>query len=243
MSDPIALARNWANQLPTPFTATLAAALRAGPDAVRALRQQSLGSASKAAVERALTIAKAGDGPYLAGVLVGYQRASREQPSITPVWTGPDSSAGGSRLTLAVVADLIDQAEHEVLLVSYATMPSAEVRDALIRAVDRGVAITTLFERTEDNPSFSGHPNPLVGIPAHQLTWPGGSRESGAAMHAKILVVDRRCALIGSANFTGYGVERNLECGVLIRGGTLPGSVVDHLLSANGVSNPHSQHC
>ncbi|MDT4956422.1 MAG: hypothetical protein QOD31_221, partial [Pseudonocardiales bacterium] len=69
-------------------------------------------------------------------------------PSITPVWTGPESSAAGGRLTLAVVADLIDEARQEILLVSYATMPSIEVRNALIRATARGVAITTLLERT-----------------------------------------------------------------------------------------------
>lgn len=235
MTDPIALTRDWATQLPTPFTSTLAAALRTGPDAVRALRHLSLGSASKAAVEKALVIAQAGDGPYLAGLLVGYQHASEEQPSITPVWTGPESSAGGSRLTLAVVADLIDQAAREILLVSYATMPSTEVRDALVRAAERGVEITSLLERTEDNPSFSGHANPLGGVPSRQLIWPASAREPGAAMHAKVLVVDRQCALIGSANLTGYGVERNLECGVLIRGGTLPAAVVDHVRSAHGI--------
>lgn len=231
----IAVARDWAARLPAPFTTTLAAALRAGPDAVRALRHLSLGSASKAAVEQALTFAKAGEGPYLAGLIVGYQSVRAEQPSVTPVWTGPDSSASGSRLTLAVVADLIDQAETTILLVSYATLPSTEVREALVRAAGRGVEITTLLERPQDNPSFNGHAHPLAGIPARQLTWPASAREPRASMHAKILVVDRRAALIGSANLTGYGVERNLECGVLIRGGMLPGAVVDHVLSAHGV--------
>lgn len=235
MTELLELARNWATQLPAPFTSSLAEALRVGADGVRALRQLSLGSASKAAVEKALTIAKAGDGPYLAGVIVGYQHARGEQPSITPVWTGPESSAGGSRLTLAVVADLIDQAESELVLVSYATTPGPEVREALLRAAERGVAITTLLERTEDNPSFSGHPNALSNIPANRLAWPASARASGAAMHAKILVVDQRCALIGSANLTGYGVERNFECGVLIRGGALPGAIVHHIRSTEGI--------
>jgi cardiolipin synthase len=236
VNDPAAVAREWATQLPNSFIATLAAALRTGPDEVRALRGLSLGTASRAAVEHALNLAKGGDGPYLAGLLIGCQREREEQPVITPVWTGPESSAGGSRLTLAVVADLIDQATAEILLVSYATAPSTEVRDALHRATDRGVEITTLLERAEDNPTFTGHPNPLAGIPARQLAWPAGAREPGASMHAKILVVDRQCALIGSANLTGYGVERNLECGVLIRGGLLPKSLVEHVLTAPGIS-------
>lgn len=238
MKDPLALAQTWIAQLPSSFTATLATALRSGPDAVGALRNMSLGTASRTALEQALSIAKTGGGPYLAGLLVGYQTAVQDQPRVTPVWTGPESSAGGSRLTLAVVADLIDQAHAEILLVSYATVPSVEVRDALGRAADRGVRITTLLERAEDNPSFGGHANPanpLGHISARRLVWPAGERDSGAAMHAKILVVDRRCALVGSANLTGYGVERNLECGVLVRGGSLPGMLVDHIRTAHGL--------
>ncbi len=38
-------------------------------------------------------------------------------------------------------------------------------------------------------------------------------------MHAKVLVVDGRTALVGSANVTGSAMERNLECGLLVRGG------------------------
>lgn len=49
-------------------------------------------------------------------------------------------------------------------------------------------------------------------------------------MHAKVLVVDRRVALVGSANLTGYGLERNLECGLLVRGGLVPAALAEHLL-------------
>jgi phosphatidylserine/phosphatidylglycerophosphate/cardiolipin synthase-like enzyme len=49
-------------------------------------------------------------------------------------------------------------------------------------------------------------------------------------MHAKVLVVDRSVALVGSANLTGYGLERNLECGLLIRGGPVPAALAEHLL-------------
>ena len=58
-------------------------------------------------------------------------------------------------------------------------------------------------------------------------------------MHAKILVVDRRIALVGSANLTGHALERNLECGVLIRGGPVPGQLVAHLLGADSLREAH----
>jgi phosphatidylserine/phosphatidylglycerophosphate/cardiolipin synthase-like enzyme len=42
----------------------------------------------------------------------------------------------------------------------------------------------------------------------------------GAKMHAKLAVADRRVLLITSANLTRSGVTKNIEAGLLIRGGT-----------------------
>jgi phosphatidylserine/phosphatidylglycerophosphate/cardiolipin synthase-like enzyme len=51
----------------------------------------------------------------------------------------------------------------------------------------------------------------------------------GAALHAKILIVDDRIALVGSANFTSRAMDTNLECGILIRGGAEPRAIREHL--------------
>ena len=235
MNDLGPLARDWVRQLPSPLLTALIDALLSDPSSVKALQQGSHGPASQAALAEAYAIATDGRGPYLAGLLTGYRDARLDQPTVTAVWTGPDSTAGGTRLTLAVVASLIDEAQSEILLVSYATAPSVEVRDALVRAAGRGVEITALLERADDNPAFTGHPDPLHGIPHRALRWPAHAREPGASMHAKILVIDRASVLIGSANLTGYGVERNLECGLLVRGGPLPAAVAGHVLGADGI--------
>jgi phosphatidylserine/phosphatidylglycerophosphate/cardiolipin synthase-like enzyme len=191
--------------------------------------------ASTAALRLALEIAQAGDGPYASGMLTALIDNVAEQPTVTPVWTGPESNTPGGRLTLAVLADLISEADQEVLLVSYATLPGAEVRSALAAAAGRGVEITTLLERNASNPQFTDHGEPFPDLPARRLCWPATNRPAGAAMHAKILVVDRRTALIGSANLTGYGLQRNLECGLLVRGGPVPASIADHLLTLGGL--------
>ena len=226
------LAGRWVDQLPAHLLDKLIEALRrGGAAAVAALRHGSYGAASKAVLDRAAEIAAAGDGQYLAGLLAGYRTAHARTPVVVPVWTGPESSAPGQRLTLGVVAGLIDEAHTEILLISYATLPSPEVRDALWRAAARGVKITALLERSIDNPTFSGHADPLHGISHTAMVWPAAQRESGASMHAKVLVVDRTSALVGSANLTGHGVERNLECGLLIRGGAIPEMVVRHIES------------
>ena len=230
--DLLATARQWAHHLPREFARTLAEALVEGPEAVRALRGGAALPASHQAVEQALVVALQDEGPLLAGLLLGRLEAAAEQPTVTAVWTGPESTTGPARLTLAVVADLIDSAAHELVLVSYATYPSSEVRQALDAAAARGVTLTLLLERSADNPSFHGINDPFPGLHARRLVWPISARPAGASIHAKILVIDRRLALIGSANLTGMAMLHNLECGLLVRGGTLPEQVARHLLEA-----------
>ncbi len=233
--DPVRVATRWAQQLPRDFARELATALRAGAPALHALQGKVALPVSSAAVSTGLALVKQGDGPFAAGVLTGQLDAAAGQATVAPVWTGPESGAGHGRLTLAVVADLIAEAQQELLLVSYATVPSDDIRHALDDAVGRGVVVTLLLERQEDNPKFHGHGEPFPSLPARRLTWPATARPADASMHAKVLVVDRRTALVGSANLTGYALERNLECGVLIRGGHVPALLVEHMLSAQGV--------
>ena len=52
-----------------------------------------------------------------------------------------------------------------------------------------------------------------------------------ASLHAKVIVVDDKVALVGSANLTNRAMESNLECGILIRGGPQPRAIHDHITS------------
>lgn len=176
--------------------------------------------------------ASSGNGPYLAGLLNGMRLAFADRPVVRAVWTGPrPEGATAARLTLAVVSDLLSEAQRELLLVSYAVYPGPEVVTALSEAASRGVRITLLLEHTDDAPQgFRGHVKPFAGIPAVRLRWQGSAREPGASLHAKLLVVDRRVALVGSANVTDSAMLKNLECGILIRDGELPSQLVDHVL-------------
>jgi phosphatidylserine/phosphatidylglycerophosphate/cardiolipin synthase-like enzyme len=57
---------------------------------------------------------------------------------------------------------------------------------------------------------------------------PEGSALS-ASVHAKCVVADRRLAFITSANLTSAALERNMELGLLLRGGTVPDRLRSHL--------------
>ena len=145
------------------------------------------------------------------------------------VWTGPESGVSSSRLTAAAVIELINAARTQILLVSYATHTEPSIAAALSAAVARGVEVTLLAERHADNPSYTAPGTPFPGLAALRLHWPTRSRPPGAALHAKIIVVDDQVALVGSANLTSRAMESNLECGFLIRGGPQPHAVRDHI--------------
>lgn len=226
------LARQWVRHLPGEFVVALAAALREGPEAVAAVRSAAVLAQSQTAATKALAVAHSGEGPYLAGLLIGYRRGRAEAPSVTPVWTGPTSDGEPVRLTVAVVADLIATAREEIVLASYATVPGEAVESALVDAAGRGVEITLVLERPQDNPGFAGQSDPLGQVAARRLHWPADARPKGASLHAKVLVVDRRLALVGSANLTGAALQRNLECGLLVEGGAVPRRLAEHLLTA-----------
>jgi phosphatidylserine/phosphatidylglycerophosphate/cardiolipin synthase-like enzyme len=80
----------------------------------------------------------------------------------------------------------------------------------------------------------------VVAARATLLQWPPERRprdEQGHAglMHVKAAVADSRIAFLSSANLTEAALERNMELGVLIRGGALPVAIdriVDALLES-----------
>ena len=145
---------------------------------------------------------------------------------LTSVWTGPDVPGSVSRLTSAIVANLVDQAHTDVLLISYAMYTEPALTAALARALHRGVFVQVLYERTADNPSFKGDYVPFPGLKIRRLCWPIDQRPAGASMHAKALVIDRKMSLIGSANITGPAMLKNIECGVLLRDPAIAAEIV-----------------
>lgn len=149
-----------------------------------------------------------------------------------PVWTGP-GAAGEQRLTAAVLHDLIAGARERVLLVSYAAYTLTGVAGDLAQAVERGCVVDVVFETEEDSAgAYSGPQSQPFGSVAglRRWRWPPTAREQpGAALHAKVLVVDGRRALVGSANLTHRALAANLEAGVLIEDSDVAADLETHV--------------
>lgn len=221
-------------RLPPADLDRLGQALLAGRAAVARLRSKAAGDIVRdACTELCDAVDLGADPSVLAGAVLGAGVATARQRAelrIDVVWTGPESPTATSRLTSEAIATVLDEARREILLVGYAVQNEPRVTTALHGAADRGVDITLLIERSADNPRYAGSGEAFMGLRARRLAWRAASRPSGgAALHAKVLVVDRRVALVGSANITGWALERNLECGILIRGGVDPGAIHAHI--------------
>jgi phosphatidylserine/phosphatidylglycerophosphate/cardiolipin synthase-like enzyme len=233
MNEAVAVACTLAQRLPVDDLRALSDGAMEGRDGLMALRARAASNLMRWACDQLLAVPSRCSAQFMAGALAGAAQAVHEQrqsESVDVVWTGPASGVNTSRLTAAVIAELIGEASNDVVLVSYAAHTEQVIDSALRDAKHRGVDLLLLLERREDNPGFRSGPTPFPGLNARRLAWPAGVRPSGASLHAKALVVDGRVALVGSANLTSSAMERNLECGVLLRGGPAPTAIRDHLL-------------
>ncbi len=158
---------------------------------------------------------------------------SRERESLEIVWTGPATSFVTARHTSAVLFQLIGEAQSRITIFSFAAYYIKDLPGTLRDASQRGVEVRLVLETASNSAgklSFDGSQSlsSLVGI-AEFYVWPAARRDPGAVMHAKFVSIDRSAALITSANLTEFGIGRNLELGIVVRGGRLPRHLADHV--------------
>ena len=142
--------------------------------------------------------------------------SSDDELAVQVVVTGPSSIKAPVRLTSEVVKELIGSAKDRVTIVSFAAYYMATLIDALDAAVQRGVTVRVILESPE-NLDGGGGGDAYSKFQAYR--WPTEHRPPGAKLHAKAVIVDGRDVLLTSANMTNNAYDRNIELGVLCRGG------------------------
>jgi phosphatidylserine/phosphatidylglycerophosphate/cardiolipin synthase-like enzyme len=170
---------------------------------------------------------------YLTGLAGGYAQRAAEV-SVETVWSGPGSHHVPVRATAAVLADVIREARRELLLMTYSARQYQPLTMALQTAVSRGVCVNIVVETLQGAGSALAGDEPyqaftdITGIDLWH--WPSAKRtEPGAKMHAKLAVADRCVLFVTSANLTQSGVGKNIEAGLLVRGGTAPRRAAEHV--------------
>lgn len=229
--------------LGTTHVGALAAAFRAAdrytPDAAADARQAVPGPHRDDVdqLNRAWSSDPGVTGASLALALESAQAAGRiaDAPRVDIVVTGPDSPATPVRLTSEVVSQLIGAAAKQVTLVSYAAYRIPSVVAALDAAAARGVQVRLILESPEH---LDGGGGADAYARFQTYHWPPDRREPpDAKLHAKAVIVDSHAVLLTSANMTTAAYDRNIELGVLCRGGGVAEQVQRHFdgLIATGV--------
>ena len=159
----------------------------------------------------------------------------RETQSTELAWTGPGSEQAGLRRTEPAIRQVLDGARSRITLVSFAVYRIPNIGKALIRAARRGVRLTVIVE-TPDMIEGQGEYSTIralgeeVAACSSVYYWPQEQRPVGennkpGILHVKCVTADGEWLFLSSANLTQQAFTINMELGVLIRGGPMPGQV------------------
>ena len=164
-----------------------------------------------------------------------FTKATNQQ-STELVWTGPTTPFVSARRTEQALLQVINAAEQTLFITSFVAYDVSTIVKALNAANDRGVVISMLLELSQDyggSITFDAIGKMRMLVPAARLyAWRDKTDPfSDGRVHAKVAVADDRMCFITSANLTGHAMEKNMEAGVLLTGGHLPGLLYDHLRS------------
>ncbi|BAL13474.1 MULTISPECIES: DISARM system phospholipase D-like protein DrmC [Bradyrhizobium] len=182
---------------------------------------------------KANPVEPAGLAALLVGASVGYRHAKAEQ-ELELVWTGPPGPTIATRRTEQALLEVIDAAANRLFVTSFVAYSVPSVMKAFERAIARGVRLSMLLELSEQDGggiTFDVIGKMKAALPtAHICSWTNqGEKFAGGKVHAKIAVADETVCFVSSANLTGHAMERNMEAGVLIRGGSVPRDLHRHL--------------
>lgn len=140
------------------------------------------------------------------------------------VWSGPAHVLPDARKTEQVLLDLIQTAQQQIFLVSFAAYKIPPLLHAFEQALARGVQIRFILENNNDSAGQLSHSADTAFETLKDAVfyhWPLEKRprnKSGnpAKMHAKC-AVSESAFLITSANLTLDAIDHNIEPGILHR--------------------------
>ncbi|MCX4536055.1 DISARM system phospholipase D-like protein DrmC [Streptomyces sp. NBC_00841] len=171
---------------------------------------------------------------YLRGYVAAQLRA-QDAVQVRTVWSGPSTPAVPVRATAQVLVEVIDDARDELLAMTYAARPYPALTQALTEATARGVQTHVVVETLAGARGLLSGREPagaFASVPGLRLWhWVRDpDADSYARQHAKLAVADRRVLFLGSANLTESAARRNIEAGVLVRGGDAPQRAAEHIV-------------
>lgn len=162
------------------------------------------------------------------------------------VLSGPEIPGAPTADTGAAIVGLIQEAQREVVLVTYVLHNTeqlfGEVAQRLKHCPNLAVKLFVHIARPAGDTSLASEIVRRFAADFRRRHWPwehppsvyfdprglAQSATERASLHAKCVVIDRRAALITSANFTEAARTKNIELGIVTRHPPLARRVAEH---------------
>ena len=230
--------------LPSSMVEALASAILDSPEGIlrsevsRRIAHHEHREVALAFVDRWLTVPVEIDRRSVAVALQAAAHAEqvhRDSQSVELAWTGPDAGVVPFRRTEQAILHVLDSARTRITLVSFAVYKIPNVAKALVRAAGRGVRLIVIVE-TPDRIEGQGEYSTIRALGREIADcstvyyWPQERRPLGdngkaGILHVKCAVADGEWMFLSSANLTRQAFTINMELGMLVRGGSIPGRV------------------
>ncbi len=133
----------------------------------------------------------------------------------------------------SAIENLLENAQHEILLTVYSIGKADRVFDLLESALARGIRVQMVVNRlSEQHDSIRFRLNTWQQTYGHFYLYPFEPGDERGELHAKVLVVDRKRALVGSSNLSYNGLILNHEMAVLVEGedASVVGATIDKFI-------------
>jgi len=132
--------------------------------------------------------------------------------------TGSSVVGRSARSIQSVMEEMLLEAEDEIIIAAYTI--SGNLQDffqLLWRAAARGVRVVIIINRIKSQPAnvrriLENLSSEFPHVKIYDFT------DETCSLHMKVIAVDRKKALIGSANLTWRGMVENLELGIVVEG-------------------------
>jgi hypothetical protein len=231
------------HKLPTASLRSLAASLREGPlsSGITRYTLQQIAGIEATELKTCLEgLQQNGMTPAHIALLVeaiAQARDYKPNPSslFELVLSGPDVPGIPTGDTAATIHSLIEEATFEVILVSYAVHNGERLFERLAARVEALPSLRVIccldISRKYTDTSLSSEIVRRFAKEFKEKHWPwrplpelfydprslSEDWEQRSSLHAKCVIVDRRVALVTSANLTEAARRRNIEAGVVVK--------------------------
>jgi phosphatidylserine/phosphatidylglycerophosphate/cardiolipin synthase-like enzyme len=133
-------------------------------------------------------------------------------------WVG----ASGARCIAPALTELISKARQDIVIVAYRfTIAHEDLRKSLEFALGRGCIVKVILDASgtavqAERSYFDKLSREYEGL----TIWDFCDNENNRniALHAKLIIVDRHTAIVGSANFSHNGLVENHELAISLKG-------------------------